>query len=230
LARGDLATTASFTLRLQIGWQQATRFPFWLHRLGAGAKGACPPRLGVRGCSCHIRAPARRCCGCRKSEKNVAGRLENSLCSIERSTRRAGGDGSNSNRFFRVVGAKRQTEPFFERLQYLASIPESRRLTEVNGIPFWIDKLMVSDTEIRGRLCRSQSNNLPPQATRDGKLIPLGVGQIGPNVAWQYDDRYAVIGIETSRSGVSLRTMIPYIRIMCDCAGYGYCRFQLLKT
>jgi hypothetical protein len=44
-------------------------------------------------------------------------------------------------KFFRIVGAAKQTEPFINRLQHLQSIPEARRVTSLSGIPFWIDKI-----------------------------------------------------------------------------------------
>ena len=108
-------------------------------------------------------------------------------------------------KFFRIVGAARQTEPFINRIRYLQRIPEAKRVMDLGGIPFWVDKMTANGEITTGRFCRRQSENLPPRAPPEGGLAPLGIPQIGQTTAWLYSSRYAIMAIETSRNGVSLR-------------------------
>jgi hypothetical protein len=127
-----------------------------------------------------------------------------------------------SVRFFRITRSAQQDMPFFARLGQILDKPDSERVRQIAGIPYWIDKTTRNDSVIAGRLCRVQSNNLPPQASEDGKLLPLGVKAIGPNTIWQFHGDLAVLAIETTRNGVSLSKFLAYIRSMCNCKGYAY--------
>jgi hypothetical protein len=131
-------------------------------------------------------------------------------------------DRTISVKFFRFVGTSRQTEPFIDRLRHIQALPESRRVTDLDGIPFWIDKMAVNGDATSGQFCRRQSENLPPRAPPEGGLQPLGIPQIGHSTAWLYNSRYAVIAIEATRNGIRLKHLISYVRVMCDCAGYGF--------
>jgi hypothetical protein len=125
-------------------------------------------------------------------------------------------------KFFRIVGAARQTEAFVKRLRHLQTIADTHRVTDLDGVPFWVDKLSATGDTMTGRLCRRQSENLPPRAPAEGGLVPLGIPQIGHTTAWLFNSRYAVMAIEASRNGVRLKHLISYTRVMCDCAGYGF--------
>jgi hypothetical protein len=127
-----------------------------------------------------------------------------------------------SVRYFQIMRSARQDTPFFQRLVQLHSVPEGERLRQIADVPYWIDKINLNGNVISGRLCRVQSNNLPPQASVDGRLLPLGVRAIGPNTVWQFHGKLGVLAIETTRNGVNLSKLLAYIRSMCDCRGYSY--------
>lgn len=127
-----------------------------------------------------------------------------------------------SVRFFRITRSAQQDTPFFERLVHVHNTLEGQRLRQIADVPYWIDKTNRNENLISGRLCRVQSNNLPPQASEDGRLLPLGVRAIGPNTIWQFHGDLSVLAIETTRNGVNLSKFLAYIRSMCDCRGYAY--------
>jgi hypothetical protein len=127
-----------------------------------------------------------------------------------------------SVRFFRITRGVHQSTPFFERLVQLNDRPEVDRIQQIAEVPHWIDKVKRNGEIISGRLCRIQSNNLPPQASEDGKLLPLGVRAIGPNTVWQFNGNLGVLAFEMTRNGVSLSKFLTYIRGMCNCRGYAY--------
>lgn len=125
-----------------------------------------------------------------------------------------------SVRFFRIARKARQETPFFDRLLQLHAVPDAERVRVIADIPYWADKTVRNGNMISGRLCRVQSNNLPPQALPDGKLLPLGVRAIGPNTIWQFYGPLSVMAVETTRNGVNLSRFLSYVRNICDCRGY----------
>ena len=126
-------------------------------------------------------------------------------------------------RFYRVIAtAHSQGVPFLERLRQIWAIPEAQRVRQVSGIEFWMDKLTIDNNVVTGRLCREQTDHLPPQALPGGRLAPLGIRAIGHHTIWQYEAQLSVLAIESWRNGVGLTRMFPYIRNMCDCRGYSY--------
>jgi hypothetical protein len=127
-----------------------------------------------------------------------------------------------SVRFFRIVRKQRQEVPFFERLAQVHGTPQSDRVQEIEEVLYWVDKTLQNGNLISDRLCRLQSNNLPPQALPDGRLLPLGVRAIGPNTVWQFHRDLSVLAIETTRNGVNLSKLLAYVRRICDCRGYGF--------
>lgn len=131
-------------------------------------------------------------------------------------------DRAISVRFFRVTRSERQETPFVERLRQLNAIPEGNRVRTINDVDFWCDKIRVNENTVSGRFCRAQSTNLPPRVSRERRLEPLGVGEIGPNTVWQFDAAWSVLAIEVTRNGLSLPLFLSYIRHACDCRGYGH--------
>jgi hypothetical protein len=125
-------------------------------------------------------------------------------------------------RFYRITRSARQEMPFLQRLAEITAIPEGQRIRRVADIDFWIDKMSINTAVASGRLCRTQSNHLPPKALAGGRLEPLGVPAIGLNTVWQFDTSLSVLAIEASRNGVNLSKLLAYIRNICDCQGYGF--------
>jgi hypothetical protein len=125
-------------------------------------------------------------------------------------------------RFYRISRGQRQEMPFLQRLTEISAVPEGQRLRQIADVDFWLDKMTVNATEASGRLCRIQSNHLPPKALAGGRLEPLGVPAIGLNTIWRFDGVLGVLGIEASRNGVNLSKFLAYVRNICDCRGYAY--------
>lgn len=132
-------------------------------------------------------------------------------------------DKSVSVRFYRITAsAQTQGVPFIQRLREVHALREEERVRQISDIEFWMDKLSVNNTVAKGRLCRTQTSHLPPQALAGGKLTPLGVPAIGHDTVWQYEAYLSVMAIESSRNGVGLQKMLSFIRSACDCRGYGH--------
>jgi hypothetical protein len=131
-------------------------------------------------------------------------------------------DRAISVRFFRIIRSGQQETPFFERLLQIHATAADQRTQQINGIDFWCDKITRNGNMVSGRFCRVQSTNLPPRVSRNRRLEPLGVGEIGPHTIWQFDGTLAVLAIETIRNGLNLSNFLSYVRAMCDCRGYAY--------
>ena len=131
-------------------------------------------------------------------------------------------DRAISVRFFRIIRSGQQETPFFERLLQIHATAADQRTQQINGIDFWCDKITRNGNIVSGRFCRVQSTNLPPRVSRNRRLEPLGVGEIGPHTIWQFDGTLAVLAIETIRNGLNLSNFLSYVRAMCDCRGYAY--------
>lgn len=123
-------------------------------------------------------------------------------------------------KFYRIEARQGASEPFSSKLEILHQTEEDQRCHNIDGVPFWIDNLEHNQDYWTGRFCRKQSSNLPPKATSDTQLVPLGVNAIGQTSAWAYDPELSILVFEANRGGVGLPQFFRYIRTACGCRGY----------